>query len=456
MLSLFLHEMQETSKIRIKYFIALKTLILTAKNGIPEGTRRKSYYIKILMEIKKFDVVIVGAGPAGASCAIRLGNSGLNVALLDKATFPRDKTCGDALSVDVINQLSILSKKLAEDFKSLENKIPSYGVKIFSPGNECIDIPFIYKNAKSCGFISPRLSFDNFLFQHVKEYPNIHIFENCAVEKITQEESNNVLLTNIGTFECDLVIGADGAHSVISRNIGDIKVDKKHHSAGLRIYYEGVTSFNDENFIELHFFKEILPGYFWIFPLPDNKANVGIGMLSSVIAKDKVDLKKVLQKLITTHPNLKERFKNARPLETPKGYGLPLGSKKRNISGERFLLTGDAAALIDPFSGEGIANAIRSGRVAAEHAIKCFEQKNFSAAFNKGYNKEIYRRMWKEFKISRTLQTIITYPWAFNFVVKKTKQSKYLQQFLIEALANVEKKKKLLTKPAFYYRMLFK
>ncbi len=285
------------------------------------------------MEIKKFDVVIVGAGPAGASCAIKLGSAGLKVALLDKATFPRDKTCGDALSVDVINQLAMLSDKLATDFTALENKIPSYGVKIFSPDHQCFDIPFVHKNVKSCAYISPRLDFDNFLFQHVKNYPNISIFENCGVEKITQRESKNNIHTKSGIFECDIAIGADGAHSVISRNIGDIKVDKKHHSAGLRIYYEGVTSFHEEGFIELHFFKEILPGYLWLFPLADNKANVGIGMLSSVVAKEKVDLKKILQKLITTHPNLKDRFENAKPLETIKGYGLPLGSKKKKYFG---------------------------------------------------------------------------------------------------------------------------
>lgn len=406
--------------------------------------------------MKKFDVVIVGAGPAGSACAIRLGNSGLKVALLDKATFPRDKTCGDALSVDVINQLFILSEKLAADFKSLENKIPSYGVKIFSPDHNFIDIPFIYKNEKSFGYISPRLNFDNFLFQHVKEYANVEIYEGCCAERIEQKKSGIIVETNKGSFESELIIGADGAHSAVSKNIGEIKVDKKHYSAGLRVYYEGVASFHKENFIELHFFKDILPGYLWIFPMADNKANVGIGMLSSVVSKNKVNLKEVLQKLITTQPHLKERFENAKPLETIKGYGLPLGSKKRNISGERYLLTGDAAALIDPFSGEGIANAIRSGRVAAEHVIKCFAENNFSAAFNKGYDKEIYRRMWNEFKISKTLQTIVTYPCAFNFAVKKAKQSKYLQQFLIEALASAESKKKLLTKPGFYYRMLFK
>ena len=95
---------------------------------------------------KKFDVVIAGAGPAGSACAIKLGESGLKVALLDKATFPRDKTCGDALSVDVINQLAMLSDKLPKQFSAMENKIPSYGVKIFSPDHNHIDIPFIYKN----------------------------------------------------------------------------------------------------------------------------------------------------------------------------------------------------------------------------------------------------------------------------------------------------------------------
>ena len=408
------------------------------------------------MTEKIFDVVIVGAGPSGAPCAIKLADSGLKVALLDKASFPRDKTCGDALSVDVINQLSMLSGELAQEFEALENKIPSYGVKIFSPDHNFIDIPFIHKNEKSCGYISPRINFDNLLFQHAKQYANIHIFENCVVNSVTVKEEIAKLETSVGTFTANIVIGADGAHSVVSKQLGNIKVEKEHYSAGLRVYYEGVTNFHDENYIELHFFKNILPCYLWIFPLAGNKANVGIGLLSSVVSKKKINLKETLQDLLKTHPHLKSRFENATALETIKGYGLPLGSKKRNISGERFLLTGDAAALIDPFTGEGIANAIRSGRVAAAHVVDCFQQKNFSAAFNKNYDKEIYRRMWKEFKISRTLQRLVSYPALFNFVIRKARQSKYLQKIFIDALANIEKKKKILLKPAFYFRMLFK
>jgi geranylgeranyl reductase family protein len=411
---------------------------------------------EVNMQAKQFDVIIIGGGPAGAACALKLAGSSLRVALIDKATFPRDKTCGDALSVDVINQLSMLPGNVAQRFSNLGNKIASYGVKIVSPNHMSVDIPFIHKQAKSHGYISPRIDFDNFLFQCIKEHESISVFESCNVLKVEQHAANITVHTSAGIFEAAIIVGADGAHSMVAKNLGDIKVQKQHYSAGLRVYYEGVTSFHKENFIELHFFKEILPGYLWIFPLADNKANVGIGIPSSVVSKNKINLKETLHQLITTHPTINERFKHAKPLETVKGYGLPLGSKKRNISGERFILCGDAAALIDPFTGEGIANAIRSGRVAAEHLVKCFEANNFSAAFNKAYDKEVYRRMWGEFKISRLLQKLVRYPWAFNFVIRRAQNSKYLQQFLIEALANVEKKKKILFKPAFYFRMLFK
>lgn len=405
------------------------------------------------MKEHDFDVLIAGAGPAGAATAIRLANSGLSVALLDKASFPRDKTCGDALSVDVINQLPLLSENLLAEFEKNDNKIPSYGIKIFSPDHNHVDIPFIHQAKKSCGYISPRLNFDNLLFEEVKRCSNIHVFESCSIRQVTLKDKTVFAQTNLGAFRSQMIVGADGAHSVVAKHLSEMKVEREHYSAGLRVYYENVAQFHEENFIELHFFKDVLPSYLWIFPLAGNKANVGIGMLSSEVAKKKVNLKETLATLLKTHPHLQERFKEARPLETIKGYGLPLGSKKRRLSGERFLLTGDAAALIDPFSGEGIANAIRSGRVAAEHVQKCFAENNFSASFNKGYDKEIYRRMWNEFKISRTLQRLICYPRFFNFVVRKARQSKYVQKFLIDALANVEKKKKMLWKPAFYYRM---
>lgn len=403
---------------------------------------------------KKFDVLIAGAGPAGTATAISLGKSGLSVGLLDKATFPRDKTCGDALSVDVVNQLKILSPSLYENFKDFTGKTSSYGVQIFSPDGNHIDIPFIYQKQKSSGYICQRFDFDDLLVQHTKEFSTIQVMEDCEINSIKNEEDKIIVYTSQGHFTSQLIVGADGAHSIVAKKLSNIKPDKNHYSAGLRIYYEGVASRHPENFIELHFFRDILPGYLWIFPLPDDKANVGIGMLSSAVSKKKINLKEILNELLSSHPELKERFKQATPLETVKGFGLPLGSKKRSLSGERFLLTGDAASLIDPFTGEGIANAIRSGRIAASHILKCFELHNFSSSFNEQYDKEIYRRMGKELRLSRTLQQLCNYPWLFNFVVRKANENQHVHEFLVDALAHVDKKKSL-THPGFYYRLLF-
>jgi geranylgeranyl reductase family protein len=405
------------------------------------------------MEIKKFDVIIAGGGPSGSACAICLAESGLQVALVDRAIFPRDKTCGDALSIDVVNQLSFISKDLAEQFKLLENKIPSYGIKVFSADHSSIAIPLMYKNVKGCGYVSPRLDFDNFMFQYAKKCNNIHPFENNAIGKIEQTEDGVIVTTSRLQLHAPIIIGADGAHSIVQKQLTNIEVDKEHYSGGLRVYYENVTGFDEENFIELHFFKEVIPGYLWLFPLANNKANVGIGMLSSAISKNKVNLKEELNKLITTHPKLIDRFKNAKALETVKGYGLPLGSQKRNISGARFLLTGDAAGLIDPFTGEGIANAIRSGRIAAKHVIEATKANNFSASFNKKYDKEIYDKMWKEFKISTLLQKLITYPRLCNLIVRKANSVKYIQQLLVQGLASVDKRKSILTNPKFYFKL---
>jgi menaquinone-9 beta-reductase len=403
---------------------------------------------------KKFDVVIIGAGPAGSACAISLAGTGLRVALIDKATFPRDKTCGDALNIDVVNQLALMGGTLAEEFAKLSTKTASYGINVFAANHHSFAIPLYHNKVKSCGYVIERYHFDNFLYQYAKAQVGIQCFENCAVDSMVQSADSVTITAGTMQWEAKIVIGADGAHSIVAKKLAGQKVDMQHNSAGLRQYYEGVTGFNADNMIELHFFKETLPGYLWLFPMPDGRANVGIGINSAIIAKKQLNLRQLMHNLITTDPHLKERFANAKPLETVKGYGLPLGGKKRSLSGNHFLLVGDAAALIDPFSGEGIGNAVRSGRLAAAHIQQCFVANNFSANFNKAYDKIVYEKMWREFRISQLLLKIAKRPWLGNLIVSKANSVTHIREQLTDALANLDKRGSLLRSPGFYLRLL--
>ncbi len=403
-------------------------------------------------EKKQFDVIIVGAGPAGCVAAYQLGKSKLKVALIEKGTFPRDKICGDALSPDVTNQLRLIDEKLIADFQKLSEKRPAKKIHFFAPNHERLDLDF---KKKLDSYVAKRIDFDNFLFQQLKKTEHLDILEGVQTQALSISEQGVSMKTDQGTFHAPIILGADGANSFVKRNLQGKQLDKDHYCAGLRQYYQGVEGITPDSGIELHFYKEALPGYLWIFPLPNDQANVGIGMLSSAISKHKIDLKKMMQELITTHPKLKDRFKNARAIEKVKGFGLPIGSRKVKCSGNRYLLLGDAASLIDPFTGEGIGNAIRSGRVAADHILDAFKVKRFDAAFHRAYDHELYRRMWSELRISRFLQKMLKYPWLFNYVVKKANKNEAFRTLITASLEDVDLRKQFRS-PAFYFKLFFK
>jgi flavin-dependent dehydrogenase len=209
-----------------------------------------------------------------------------------------------------------------------------------------------------------------------------------------------------------------------------------------------------ENYIELHFLKEFLPGYFWIFPLPNGEANVGVGVRSDVVKKSKMNLKKEMLELIQAHPAFKNRFAEAELIGDIKGFGLPLGSKQRPLSGNRYMLVGDAASLIDPFTGEGISNAMISGMKAAETVISNIDQPDFNASSLSIYDKSVYRRLGPELKLSTHFLRALNYPWLFNFVVRKANKNRTLRETMCCMFESVDLRKKL-RNPIFYFKFLF-
>ena len=413
------------------------------------------------MQTKTPTIVIVGAGPAGCSTSLFLAKHNIPHIILDKAVFPRDKVCGDALSGKTVYVLNQLDKSIVPAFNEQKNEfIESWGVKFVAPNGKAIDIPFkqdMSKESLPPGFISKRVDFDFELFKRLdKNYAQV--IEGAEVNtisrtgtqfKVTYEKNGQTLTLD----HIDLLIGAEGDRSIVGKALSTIKKENDHYCAGIRAYYEGVEGMHAQNFIELHFLPEMLPGYFWIFPLPNGMANVGAGKLSSEVSKRKVNLKADMLKAIENNPNIRDRFKNAKLHGKIQGWGLPLGSKKRELSGDGFLLVGDAGSLIDPFTGEGIGNALYSGMMAADYIAEAVKQNRFDAAFLKQFDEAFYNRQWDELKLSHTMQRLCKYPWLFNFVVNKAHKNKALRETISCMFEDLDLRAKL-RNPLFYVKLL--
>jgi geranylgeranyl reductase family protein len=413
------------------------------------------------MELNASSIVIIGAGPAGCATSLFLAKHKIPHTIIDKAVFPRDKVCGDALSGKTVYVLNQLDPSIIPSFDEQKQQfIDSWGVKFVAPNGKAIDIPFkqdMSKEQYPPGFISKRIDFDNELFKRLdRNYATV--LDGTEVTEITRngdlfdvtisKNDSSQTLTNI-----KLLVGAEGDRSVVAKKLSPNKKENDHYCAGIRAYYEGVEGMHPQNFIELHFLPEMLPGYFWIFPLPNGMANIGAGMLSSEVSKRKVNLKADMLKAIENNPAISARFKNAKLQGKIQGWGLPLGSKKRPVSGAGFLLVGDAGSLIDPFTGEGIGNALYSGMMAANHIVEAVKQNRFDASFLKQYDDAFYARQWDELKLSHTMQKLVKFPWLFNFVVNKAHKNKALRETISCMFEDLDLRAKL-RNPLFYVKLL--
>jgi len=402
-----------------------------------------------------FDVIIVGAGPAGTTAALYAQKLNLNCILLDKAVFPRDKICGDALSgksVRIMRELELL-----DDVGKLEgseiNRI-TFG----SPSNKQFDIHLQgtkNKNHITKGFVIPRMIFDNYMFDkaasvtETRQGFTVHdlILENDHVVGIVGKNKKG----NVEEFRAPIIMGCDGSNSIIARKLGLYEMDMENTSVAVRCYYEGVKDLTDQ--IELHYVKEVNPGYFWLFPAGDGRANIGIGLSKSDMKKEKRTLRQIMDE-VTQSDYFKERFADAKQLERPVGWNLPLGSSHRKNYGNGFMLLGDAAGLVDPFTGEGIGNAMVSGQYAMEVAAKSKLSGDYSKHAFAEYDELLWGEIGKELRTSTKLQSLARSKFLLNFVINRAARNEEVQNIISGMLSN-EIPKDELNGPLFYLKILF-
>ena len=401
------------------------------------------------------DVIIVGAGPAGTSAALYANRFGLKTLLLDKSRFPRDKTCGDALSgksVKVLDDLNLID--------GLDNLTGSIIKRIIfgSPKHSECELLLdksLDKNHIKHGYVIPRTDFDNYMLQQAKKVSD---FEEGFIVKDLIFENNMVVGVKGSTkgdhekeFRSNLVFGADGPNSIVSKKSGLYDMNMEHTAVGIRCYYENVKDLTDQ--IELHYVKEMNPGYFWIFPTGQNRANIGVGLLKSIVKKEQRKLNDIMLDVIKSE-NFKNRFKDAVPLEKPKGWNLPFGSIKRENYGNGFLLLGDAAGLVDPFTGEGIGNAMVSGRIASEIAVKAKEVHNYTKEYLKTYDQNLWEYLGNELNTSTKLLKLARSKFLLNFVIDRAERNKKVRDIISGMLAN-EIPRSELSNPLFYLKIIF-
>ena len=365
------------------------------------------------------NVIIIGAGPAGAGTSIYLTKAGIPHVIIDKAVFPRDKVCGDGCSGKTAFVLRKANPDwLKEIFSRETDFMPSHGIIMVAPNGRAINIPYNpsrQPGETAPGFTTPRMVFDNYLFEKLPS-PYATIYQDANVKTIVRNADKTITVSfaqGEETIEvtAPLIVGADGDKGITRRTMLGEHFSHKAYTVGLRGYYEGVTGLHQENFIELHFLPELLPGYFWIFPMPNGMANVGVGILSERIRSKKINLREKMLDAIKNNPNISHRFANAKLVDKIQGWGLPMGVELLPVSGDNFLLTGDAASLVDPFSGEGIGNALYSGMLAAYAIEKAMQENRYDAAFLKeAYDGPLYKRLGNELKLSTSLQRLCRFP----------------------------------------------
>ncbi len=409
-----------------------------------------------------YDLIVVGGGPAGATAALYARRHGLNTLLLDKARFPRDKICGDALSgksVTILHDLGLL-----DQVRNLPGAAISR-IVFGSPDHTQADIDLSLHDHRDLltgqlmpmeGFVIRRQIFDRFLFEQARQAAD-RCLEGFAVRDLVIEEGQVRGVSgrheNSGdeqVFHGDIVLGCDGFNSMVARKSGLYQHDSAHWMVAVRCYYEGVAGLTDQ--IELHFVDPVLPGYFWIFPLQNGTANIGVGMPHDAIRQRGVKLREVLDQSIDS-PAFRQRFAGARRLEEPVGWNLPVGSKRRRMHGDGLLLLGDAAGLIDPFTGEGIGNALYSGRLAVETAVEARQARDFSAGFLQTYEQRVWTALGDELKISTNMQRLGRWSPLLNLVVRRAARNPAIRELLSGMMANAVPKKQL-TNPLFYLKLL--
>lgn len=304
--------------------------------------------------------MVVGAGPAGCAAAIELRRSGRSVLIVDKAPFPRDKCCGDGLTTLALRELETLGLR--------PDRVPNWftvdGAWLRSPSGRTVHAP-LPSGAGMYAAVAPRFDLDHSVLRLARsagaDVRDGHAF---AALDGSNPDHVDVVVDGLGTVRCRYVVAADGMWSPVRKAVGAAIPGYRGEWHAFRQYARNVTGPAAHRLI-VWFEADLLPGYAWSFPLPGGRANVGFGVLreDGRRVQDMADLWRDL----LDRAHVVEALGSGFELEgRHTAWPIPARIDELSLSHGRVLFVGDAAAATDVMTGEGIGQALLTGRLAAE------------------------------------------------------------------------------------------
>lgn len=329
--------------------------------------------------IEQFDVAVVGAGPAGTAAAITAAAHGLEVVCLDKAHFPRDKTCGDGLTAYALRLIEHLGLSV-EAFRSMQPATVRETVVVAPNGARSV-LPVPREGVYAA--VVPRREFDAALVALARDR-GVDVREGHEVEHVEQARD----CVRLDDIEARFVVAADGHWSRVRHALNPNGPRDLGTWHAVRQYHERVATSQ----LWVIFESDLLPGYAWVFPTGDGRANVGFGVLRAD-GRSGHELKALWPDLLA-RPALREALgPHAHPTESVRAWPIPGRYDRSRLQQGRVLYAGDAANVVDPMTGEGIGQAIETGMLAAN-----------AIATSDDYPRLVHRAIGRDLRFAALLQ----------------------------------------------------
>ena len=341
------------------------------------------------------DLLVVGAGPGGIAAALRAHERGLRVVVVDKATFPRDKTCGDGLTAGALRLL----EQMGVDIPGMASCATVDETVLVSPNGQQVSLPMPKDGRYSV--VVPRLDLDAALVAHARGR-GIEIREGCALTGLTDAGGCvHAELDDGATIDAAFVVAADGHWSTVRRlrePDGERDLGTWH---AFRQYFRGVEDTRQWVLFE----RDLLPGYAWVFPLPGGRANVGFGVLRAPGVTGK-HLHQLWTDLLGRARMRGVLGDGAEPEDAHRAWPIPASFDPARLADGRVLYVGDAASVVDPMTGEGIAQALETGMLAAEAIAGGGRALDIAHR----YRDDVKQRLGRDLRFARALQRVLASP----------------------------------------------